>query len=296
MENPNLVALELVDEAIDFAEELNVGVRHLENDAAVLDFGVDGRGGVEAGLLLAEVATGGLATIQARPGTVDGAARTRIDLATDHPRLSLLACQRPGWPLEVEETTVLGRGPAQLLRAGGHDGPDAGDPGFGEADFAVLIVESARLPGEDLVDAVAAETGVPASGVFVLVAPAASVAGGVAAAARTAERAATRLVDAGGHAPESVRSVTASAPVAPIAGSESEARARSAAAVGYGGRAHLVVEGDVEDPAGLVFGGDGGGDGDRLPAPAQVTVDVVGGPTHVAGSVDEEHLAEQLGQ
>ena len=301
MENPNLMALELVDEAIDFADELNVGVRHLENEAAVLDFGLGHRGGVEAGLLLVEVATGGLATVQARLGTVDGAALTHVELSTDHPRRSLLACQSPGWALDVDGVSGRGSGPAQLSREDGESGafvePDAVDHdelGFEDADFAILVVESPRQPREELVETVATEAGVPTSGVFVLVAPAASVAGSVANAALTAERAVTAFADTG-HDARLVRSVTAAAPVAPLARSEADARIRSAAAIGHGGRVHLVVEEDVDRPERLVLGEASIEEGEDLPAPAQVTLDVVGGPTRVVGGVDESSLGDRLG-
>ncbi|MEF8774686.1 MAG: methenyltetrahydromethanopterin cyclohydrolase, partial [Halobacteriales archaeon] len=70
MESLNRMAVELVDEAIDFADELGVAVHELDNEATVLDFGVEVESGVEAGLLLAEIQTAGLATVQARMGEV----------------------------------------------------------------------------------------------------------------------------------------------------------------------------------------------------------------------------------
>ena len=39
MESPNRMAVELVDEAIDFADELAIEVQELDNGAMVLDFG-----------------------------------------------------------------------------------------------------------------------------------------------------------------------------------------------------------------------------------------------------------------
>ncbi|HKJ57782.1 MAG TPA: methenyltetrahydromethanopterin cyclohydrolase [Halobacteriales archaeon] len=303
MENPNRMALDLVDEAIDFADELAVGVHHLENDAAVLDFGVERRGGLEAGVLLTEAATGGLATVHVELDTVAGAALPHVEVATDHPRPALLACQSPDWPLEVDGEALRGAGPAQHFRDAG---PNAGD--FDDADFAVLVLEADRLPDEALAETVANVAGVPTSGVFVLVAPASSVAGGVAFAARAAERTISRLAG-GGYDAGRIRTVAAGAPVAPIADDEDEARVRSAGAIAYGGRVHIVVEEDVARPGRLAYGGDGrgipepavieeGGHPDRLDdvlAPAQVTVDVVGGPTHVVGGVDEGLLGERLG-
>jgi len=294
MESPNRMALDLVDEAIDFADELNVGVHHLEGDAALLDFGTEYDGGVEAGLLLAEVATGGLATVQTRLATVDGAALTHVELSTDHPALSLLGCQAPRWPLDLAGEDVLGGGPAQLFRP---DAPENPPLDYEETfDFAVLVVESDRLPDDALVEAVAAEAGVPTSGVFVLSAPDSSVAGRTAFAARAAEWTVRRLVEAGCD-PATVRSIVASAPVAPLASTEGETRSRSAAAIAHGGRAHVVLESDVERPEAVVATsapGDESASRDVL-GPAQVTVDVVDGPTHVVGTVDERRLAGELG-
>ena len=303
MENPNRMALDLVDEAIDFADELAVGVHHLENEAAVVDFGVERRGGLEAGVLLTEAATGGLATVHVELDTVAGAALPHVELSTDHPVTSLLACQSPEWPLEVEAETLRGAGPAQLFRDAG---PNAGD--FDDADFAVVVLEADRLPDEALAETVADAAGVPTSGVFVLVGPASSVAGGVAFAARAAERTVDRLVDSGYDAGR-IGTVAAHAPVPPLAADAAEARVRSATAIAYGGRAHLLVENDVEHPGQLAYGGDDLGSPEPAPieegghpdplddvlAPAQVTVDVVGGPTHVVGGVDEGLLGERLG-
>ena len=70
MESLNRMAIELVDEAIDFTAELDIGAFELENGATVLDFGVDHAGGLEAGMLLAEIQTAGLATIQTGMGEV----------------------------------------------------------------------------------------------------------------------------------------------------------------------------------------------------------------------------------
>jgi methenyltetrahydromethanopterin cyclohydrolase len=66
MESLNRTATDLVDEALDFADELNVAAHQLDSEALVVDFGVDVPGGVEAGMMLAEIQTAGLATVRAR--------------------------------------------------------------------------------------------------------------------------------------------------------------------------------------------------------------------------------------
>src|SRR6056297_4100209 len=103
MESLNRMATELVDEAIDFAEELTIDVHALEGDAAVLDFGVEVPGAVEAGLVLAELQTAGLATVQTGMERVGDAPLTHVELATDHPALALLCSQKGGWELATDE-------------------------------------------------------------------------------------------------------------------------------------------------------------------------------------------------
>jgi|GEM_PF-2763611 methenyltetrahydromethanopterin cyclohydrolase (EC 3.5.4.27) len=114
MEPLNRLATELIDEAIDFADELAIDVYTLEGDAAVVDFGVDVPGATEAGLLLAEIQTAGLATIQTAVADAGGRPRTHVELSTDHPALALLCASKGGWELSVDGFEGLGA--AQLER------------------------------------------------------------------------------------------------------------------------------------------------------------------------------------
>ncbi|AQL43674.1 methenyltetrahydromethanopterin cyclohydrolase [Halorientalis sp. IM1011] len=308
MDSLNRMATDLVDEAIDFADELNVAVSRLDNEAVVLDFGVEIPGGLEAGLLLTEIATAGLSTVSTTVDTVAGAPLTHVELSTDNPALALLCGQKAGWELSVEDFEGLGGGPARALvaeedvfqRIGYRD----------EFDFAVLTVESEQVPGEAVADHVAEVAGVPESGVFLPAFSTASVTGSVSMAARAAELAVFRLSELG-YDPLDVLSVSATAPVAPVGDDEETAIARTNDALAYGGRAHLVVDREFDrfdevpssatDEYGRPFAeifADADWDFYEVPesvfAPAQVTIDVVGGPTHVLGEPDHDLLAESF--
>jgi methenyltetrahydromethanopterin cyclohydrolase len=305
MESLNGTALDLVDEAIDFADELGVEVHNLGNDAVVIDFGVDADGGIEAGLLLSEIMTGGLGTVGTRLETVDGAPLTHVELATDHPRLALLRAAMADW--EPALMDAVGSGPARLLVE-----DETTETGHEESfDFAVLALEADRLPEEPVAEDVASRCGVPTGGVFLPTVPIASVAGGVSMAARAAEVALLRLGHLG-YDTSQVVSATGSAPVAPVAGDRETALAVTNDAIAQGGRVHLVLEEGFdrieEVPfAATGFGGESmepifreaGWDLHAVPegafAPAQVTVDVRGGETHTLGERNEERLADLLG-
>ena len=309
MESLNRMATELVDEAIDFADELALAVHPLDGDAAVLDFGVEVPGALEAGLLLAEIQTAGLATLGTRVDEVAGAPFTHVELSTDHPALGLLCAGKAGWELSVDGFEGLGSGPARALvaeeevftRVGYRD----------EFDFAVLAVESESLPDEAVARVVAERAGVPESGVFLPAFSTASLTGSVVGAARAAELAAFRLSELG-YDPLDILSVTGSAPVAPVAAAEQTAMARTTDAVTYGGQVSLVVEEPFDryedvvstaseeygDPFGAIFESVDWDFADLpvdLFGPAQVTVDVVGGETHVLGDTHEDVLAQSFG-
>jgi len=308
MESLNRMATDLVDEALDFADELNVAVHQLEGDALVVDFGVEVPGGVEAGLMLAEIQTSGLATVQSTLDEVGGAPLTHVELSTDHPGLALLCSQKAGWELSVDGFEGLGSGPARALVAEEEEFQRVGYRD--EFDLAVLAIESETLPDERVVEHVAERAGVAESGVFLPAFATASITGSVSMAARAAELAVFRLSELG-YDPLDVLSATGSAPVAPVAGDEETAIARTNDALAYGGRVHLVVDEPFDrfdevpstatDEYGTSFAeifADADWDFYEVPesvfAPAQVTIDVVGGETHVLGDVNEKLLVESF--
>jgi methenyltetrahydromethanopterin cyclohydrolase len=309
MESLNRMAVELVDEAIDFADELAIEVHELDNGAVVLDVGVEAVGGIEAGLLLAEIQTGGLATVQTGVHDVAGAPLSHVETTTDHPAVALLCAQKAGWELSVDGFEGLGSGPARALVA---EEEEFQRVGYRDAaEFAVLAVESDELPGEAVAEHVAEMAGVPTSSVFLPTFSTASVTGSVALAARAAELAVFRLSELG-YDPVDVLSVAGSAPVAPVAADDEAAMARTNDALAYGGRVHLAVEGAFDrfdevpsvaaDRYGTPFAdifAEHDWDFYEVPvevfAPAHVTVDVLGGDVEVVGGTDEELLAESFG-
>lgn len=309
MDSLNRMALELADEALEFTEELEIGAFELDNGATVIDFGVEQPGGLEAGLLLAELQTAGLATIQTRVDDVAGATFPHVELACDRPGIALLGAQKAGWELSVEDYEGLGSGPARALvaREGEYQALDYVDA----FEFAVLALEGETLPTEAAAEQVADLADVNTESVFLAAYQTGSVAGSVTAAARAAELALFRLYELG-YDPTNVMTASGSAPVAPVATDEEVAIGRTNDALAYGGRVHLTVEEDFEEFDGVpssaaeTYGepfadifGEADWDASSLEegvfGPAQVTVDVEGGPTYAFGETREDVLAESFG-
>jgi methenyltetrahydromethanopterin cyclohydrolase len=309
MESLNRMAIELADEALEFADELGVEPHELENGATVIDVGVEADGGIEAGLLLTELQTGGLATVQTRMDEVAGAPLPQVEVTTDHPGLALLGSQKAGWEVRVEDFEGLGSGPARALVA---EETEFQAMDYADAfDLAVLAVEADVLPTAAAAAEVADRAGVAPEAVYLPAYRTASVAGSVSGAGRAAELAAFRLFELG-YDPDDLLTASGSAPVAPVADREETAMARVNDSVVYGGQVHLTVREDhealseVASTAAVTYGEPFEAIFERVdwelsdvdPAafgPAQVTIDVQGGPTHTAGSVREELLAESFG-
>ncbi|WP_247729268.1 methenyltetrahydromethanopterin cyclohydrolase [Halovivax limisalsi] len=308
MEKLNRMAIELVDEALEYAEELNVGAFELDAGTTVLDFGLDFPGGMEAGLLCTEIQTAGLATIQRDLGRLGDATIPYVELSTDQPARALLGSQKAGWELATDDFEGLGSGPARALVA---EEDIYQRMGYTEHfDLTALVVETDAEPTEAAADQVAAFADVTPESVFLVAFPTASVVGSVTNAARAAEMATYQLCEVG-YDPLDIVSASGRAPVPPVPDDEETAIARTTDAVAYGGRVHLVVDepfdrfDEIPSSASAEYGrpfaeiyGDRDWSFEEVPAdlfgPATVTVDVIGGETHTFGDVDEDLLVESF--
>ncbi|MGM0606688.1 MAG: methenyltetrahydromethanopterin cyclohydrolase [Halobacteriota archaeon] len=309
MDSINRSAIELVDEALDFAGELRIQAFELDSGATVIDFGVDAEGGIEAGLFLAEIQTAGLASVHTSMGSIRGTPRPYVELTTDAPGIALLCSQKAGWELDFESYNGLGSGPARALVGEETDFERMGY--YDEFDLTVLSIESIDLPDDRIAEHVADLAGVDPTGVFLPTHAAGSMVGSVSMAARAAELAVFRLSELG-YPPADILSATGSAPVAPVSYDESVAMGRTNDALAYGGEVYLQVRGEfnrfdeVPSSATEAYGTPfvdifEAADWDfyEVPesvfAPAQVTIDVVDGDTYAFGETNEDLLAESFG-
>ncbi len=308
MESLNRMAIELADEALEFADELAITPRELKNGATAIDFGVEADGGIEAGLLLTELQTAGLATVQTRMDEVAGTPLPHVELSTDQPGLALLGSQKAGWEVSHAGFEGLGSGPARALVA---EETEFGALEYVDAfDLAVLAIEATELPNEDAAAHIADRSGVAPEAVYLPTYRTASVAGSVSGAGRAAELAVFRLFELG-YDPGEILTASGSAPVPPVPASEEAAMGRVNDSVVYGGQVHLTVRRDdpalenVASTAPVTYGEPFREIYDHVdwnladidPAvfgPAQVTIDVRGGPTYTAGDVQEAILADSF--
>jgi methenyltetrahydromethanopterin cyclohydrolase len=248
-------ALKLADRLAADAEAARVEVTTLPNGTRVIDCGAQAAGGFEAGRCFAEICMAGLGKVSYAPVVIEGRWLPALTVTTDRPAVACLAAQYAGWRVDREGYFAMGSGPGRaLIRAEElYDDLDWDE----DASAAVLCLETREPPPAEVADFIAERAGVPASALTLLMAPTASVAGGVQIAARVVETALHKLHELDFD----VRRVVAgfgSCPLPPVAGDDMEAIGRTNDAVLYGGQVHLTVEADDDDALGDLV--------ERLPA------------------------------
>jgi methenyltetrahydromethanopterin cyclohydrolase len=237
-------ALALADRLAADAEAARVEVTTLSNGTRVIDCGAQAAGGFEAGRCLAEVCMAGLGSVAYAPLVIEGRWLPALTVATDWPAVACLAAQYAGWRIDRDGYFAMGSGPGRaLIRAEElYDDLDWDE----HASAAVLCLETREAPPAEVADFVAERAGVPPSALTLLMAPTASVAGGVQIAARVVETALHKLHELDFD----VRRVVAgwgTCPLPPVAGDDMAAIGRTNDAVLYGGQVHLTVEADDDD-------------------------------------------------
>ncbi|MEO6811918.1 MAG: methenyltetrahydromethanopterin cyclohydrolase [Isosphaeraceae bacterium] len=240
--NLNARALALVEGLATRSEECRVTlVNRPEVEGRVIDCGVQTRGGLRAGLDLARVCMANLAEVTIVPGEVAERPCPYVQVTTDHPVLACLASQYAGWQLSEGKFFALGSGPMRAVH--GRE-PIFDAIGYRETASSVVgVLEGRTLPPLEIIKIIAEGCGVATKDVTLLIAPTASLAGGVQVVARSVETALHKLAELGF---DLLRVVSAHgiAPLPPVAKDDLAAIGRTNDAILYGARVILSVTGD----------------------------------------------------
>ena len=189
----NRLAVQILDRMSAQASVLGISVSVLANGARVVDLGVKAPGGLLAGKGLAEICLGGLGEVGFLPLAYGDFTLPGVSVAIDGPVLACLGSQYAGWKIHRGKFFAMGSGPARALARTEELYAKIGVKD--EADAAVLVLESSRLPNEEVADYVAEKCGVKSERVSLAVAATRSVAGGVQIAARSVETAMHKLLE-----------------------------------------------------------------------------------------------------
>jgi methenyltetrahydromethanopterin cyclohydrolase len=254
----NARAARLVEALVADAAALGLGVATGAAGERLIDAGAAHRGGITAGLRIAEICLGGLAEVRLGPDAALPRWPMTIAVASSRPVTACLGSQYAGWSLSHGEGETsffaLGSGPARALA---RKEPLFGELGYADAaDRATLVLETDRPPPAALVHQIAADCAVAPEDVTILYAPTQSLAGNVQVVARVLEVALHKAHTL--HFPlDRIVDGLGAAPLAPPHPDFITAMGRTNDAIIFGGRVHLFVSGPASDARDLA---------ERLPA------------------------------
>jgi methenyltetrahydromethanopterin cyclohydrolase len=253
----NRRAATLADAMVAEEKALRLRVTTLDNGARVIDCGIDAEGGFEAGRRLGEICLGGRGTVSLTTVEVGTLMLPAIQVITDDPVEACLASQYAGWAIQREKYFAMGSGPARCLSRAEKELYER--LGYVErSDRAVLVMEGRTPPDASVAAYVAERCGVEPTGLTLLIAPTASVAGCAQIAARSVETALHKLMELGFELAK-IRSGAGVCPVAPVAKNDLRGIGWTNDCILYGTRTYLTVRASDEEIGAVA---------DRLPASA----------------------------
>ncbi len=241
----NELAADIADGMVEHAALLRVRADTLGSGARVIDAGIAVAGGYDAGRALAEICMGGLGSITYAPVRIGWQSWPGVTVWTDHPAVSCMASQYAGWAISVDKFFAMGSGP---LRAHARVERELFEKlEYGEdAERGVLVLEGRTPPTDEVAAWVAQKARLQPSQLTLVIAPTASLAGGVQIAARILETGLHKM-EVLGFDVRRVVSGMGTAPVPPVAKNDLRAIGRTNDCILYGGQARYTIRaGDAE--------------------------------------------------
>jgi len=248
----NKLTQPLVQQLIDNAAKLRVGIEILENGCTVIDAGINHTGGLEAGRIIAEICLGGMGTVSISHSSYTTNWPLSVNVHTGNPVLGCLGSQYAGWSLSHEKYYALGSGPARAMATKQKEGQTIPVEELyqelayhDEADVATLVIENDAIPPLAIIEKVAAACGISPAKLTIIVTPTSSLAGGVQVVARVLEVAMHKAHAL--HFPlENIVDGSGSAPICPPHPNFVKAMGRTNDAILFAGQVHLFVKGSDE--------------------------------------------------
>lgn len=212
-----------------------------DRSATILDYGVRAASGLDAGLELATVCLALQATASLVPCDAQLGSQIAVQVHTDKPIAACMASQYAGWEIKHDGYFAMGSGP--MRAAAGREELFATIGHREREENCVGVLESSKLPPDDVCRDIAEKCGVDLANLTLLVAPTRSLAGTVQIVARSVETALHKLHELGFDI-HRVQSAYGTAPLPPPAADDLAAIGRANDAILYGGQVTLYVRGD----------------------------------------------------
>jgi methenyltetrahydromethanopterin cyclohydrolase len=313
--NLNKGALKIFEEIVERSKELECGVSKQSNGTTILDAGINLPGSNEAGRMIGEICLGGAGKVSITKITIGDITMPAVSVKVEKVTEATLCSQYAGWTVKVDKYFAMASGPARVLSRVEKLYKELGYTE--ESDVAVVVLETREFPPEEVTKYIADKCGVPTTGMHVVVAPTACLAGSVQISARVVEVGVHKLHELN-FDPWKIKKGEGVAPIAPIAKNDGRAMGVTNDCILYAGSTSYEVESSKTDNlADLIkkvpsssseqygtpfydlfksVGFDFYKVDPLLFSPAQVSIkDIKSGKIHKAGELNSEVLKRSLG-
>ena len=233
-------AYSIFEDLKEFAEDYCVEVHTLENGAVVIDCGVKAKGSYDAGMMFVQMAMGGLAGVNVQMDKIGDFTIPFIYVHTDYPALSCLGCQMAGWMIKTDDFSGFASGPARALALKPKklfDYLDYED----DTEYAVVTLESNKLPDERVAEFIAKACDVDVSEVYMVVTSSNSLVGTIQIAGRVVEVALFRARDLG-YDVRLISNAIGRCPIPPVLDEELKTMSLANDCIAYYGSVYIYAE------------------------------------------------------
>ena len=238
----------LVENLIVNAESLRLGVSNLDDGTRIIDAGINVKGGIEAGRLIAEICMGGLGVVRLRASTNFHNWSWHLDVQSSQPVLACLASQYAGWSLNhgkgENAFNALGSGPARTLGSNEHLFKEIGYRD--EVDSSCIVIEVDKIPPTEVTKNIAEKCGISNEKLTVILTPTSSLAGSVQIVSRVLETSLHKAHELN-FPLDKIIDGAGSAPLCPPSNDFLTAMSRTNDAILFAGQIQLFVEANDED-------------------------------------------------
>ena len=247
----NEYGLDVFEEMMDYADELQVGIAELDNGTTLIDAGVEEIGGFAAGLYVSRICMADLADITFSSFDLGKLVVPAVELTTDHPVIACMASQFAGWRIKVGKFFGMGSGPARALSLNPKELYEEINY-TDDADEAVLVLESNTMPDAEVTAEIAKACKVEPEDLYIVVVPTASIAGSVQISARGIETGVHRL-EVLGLDINRIKHAHGLIPISPLVGDDLKCMGSTNDCIMYCGRMYYSIDyEDVEELKGYV--------------------------------------------
>lgn len=219
---------------------------HEISGAKVVDFGVKSRGGLQAGIDLAEICIAGRGLVSIVAHSIENKTWPHVSVRTDSPLEACLLSQYAGWQVAVGKYFAMGSGPMRAVAR-----VEAIFEEFARSEVSsacVGVLETGKLPDEAVVQWLCEKLKIMPDRLTLCVARTASMAGTIQVVARSVETAMHKLHELKFDVSR-VQSGYGTAPLPPIAADDLVGIGLTNDAILYGGNVTLWVTGDDDSIA-----------------------------------------------